>query len=246
MKISIKGVKEFVTENLFVKDIKCIFCGKELNSFSKYCCCDECLKSLPFNDKKICQKCGEKITSLANFCLNCKNNADRGFDKARAPFLYQEPITATIHKLKYFNGKYLADYLNSFLIDEYVLSGWKADLVVPIPLHEKRLKSRGFNQAELLCEGFNKKLNLPVSVNNFVRIKDTPTQTELTKKEREINLQNAFKVVDKSVFKNKSILLIDDVFTTGSTMEEASFVLKKADAKSVYTLTLAHVWHKKI
>lgn len=245
MKKFLNEAKQLITENLFVKDIKCIFCGKELNKTSKYGSCDECLLTLPFNNKKVCKICGEKITSLADYCLNCKDNHYRYFTQARAPFLYEAPITTVIQNLKYFNGKYLAPNLSSFLVDEFVLSGWKVDLVIPIPLNKNRLKQRGFNQAELLCCKFKDVLNLNVDTTSFERVVDTPTQTQLTKKQREKNLKNAFKVTNKNTIKNKSILLIDDVFTTGSTMEEASKILLNGGAKQVYALTLAHVHHNR-
>ena len=126
-------------------------------------------------------------------------------------------------------------------MDEFIKTDWQIDAVVPVPLYIKREKKRGFNQATLLSSQFESVLNIPVISNNLVRLKNTPTQTKLTKIERKNNLDKAFKVLDKKEFKGKNVLLIDDVFTTGATTDECSKVLKSVGVKNIYVLTLAHV-----
>jgi competence protein ComFC len=227
---------------LFVKNIKCIVCTSELDKLNKYCMCESCISNLPYNNSHICYKCGTSIVGSGSYCLSCKDT-EKDYEFARAPFIYGGSIQTLIYRLKYSSGKYLAPYLSNFLVDEFIKTDWQVDLVVPVPLYIKREKKRGFNQAELLSSAFNSVLNLPVSKNNLVRLKNTPTQTKLTKKERKTNLNKAFKVLDKKEFKNKNILLIDDVFTTGATNDECSKVLISAGAKNIYVLTLAHVKH---
>lgn len=227
---------------LFVKNIKCIVCKAELEEPNKYCMCEKCISKLPFNNGHICYKCGTSIVGSGSYCLSCKDT-QKDYEFARAPFIYSGAIKTLIYRLKYSSGKYLAPYLSEFILSEFIKTDWQIDLVVPVPLYIKREKRRGFNQAELLSVTFNSVLNLPISKDNLVRVKNTPTQTKLTKKERKTNLHKAFKVLDKKEFKNKNILLIDDVFTTGATNDECSKALIAAGAKNIYVLTLAHVKH---
>lgn len=225
---------------LFPKDIKCIACENELSHENRYCLCDECLKILPRSASHVCEKCGESLDSLANYCLSCKDHVERYFKLARAPLLYDGMVIKLIHDLKYHNRQYVGEYLSRMLVDEYVKHNFDVDIVVPVPLNPNREKARGYNQAFLISVSFEKELKLPIDTTNFIRTIDTPTQTQLTKDERKRNLEKAFKVVDKSIYKNKKILLIDDVYTTGATMEEASKTLIKAGAKEVYCLSVAH------
>lgn len=238
-----KNTNEFIkklTNLLFPRKIKCILCKEELKEETRFCMCSSCYKKLLFNDGKVCLKCGEKIESLANYCMNCKEHVERYFTFARAPLMYGGDLRKIVHELKYKNKTYLADYLGEFLIDEYIKSNFVADVIVPIPLNIKRQKERGFNQAEIICYPLAKRLELKIDNTHLVRTVDTPTQTKLTKKEREENLKNAFTVIDTTAFKGKNILLVDDIFTTGSTMEEASKPLLKAGAKSIFALSIAH------
>ncbi|MDD4211367.1 MAG: ComF family protein [Clostridia bacterium] len=225
---------------LFVKDIKCIACSSELDKPNKYCMCEDCFAKLPYNNGHICYKCGTNIVGSGSYCLNCKDS-QKDYEFARAPFIYGGVIQTLIYKLKYSRGKYLANYLSLFLVDEFIKTDWQIDAVVPVPLYIKREKKRGFNQATLLSSQFESVLNIPVISNNLVRLKNTPTQTKLTKIERKNNLDKAFKVLDKKEFKGKNVLLIDDVFTTGATTDECSKVLKSVGVKNIYVLTLAHV-----
>ncbi len=234
-----KELRNFLAKTLFIKDIKCIFCGKELDFDSRYCTCDECIKSLPFLRGKVCKCCGEPIKSMATYCMRCKNHIDRGFDSARAEFLYSGQIKNAIINLKYSGNKYYAEYLSAFMYDVYVRENIKCDIVIPAPISKNSLKHRGFNQAELLCEEFEKH---GIKINNecLQKVLETENQAVLNFKDRQTNLNGAFKVVDKGAIKNKNVLLIDDIFTTGATASEISFTLKKAGAKRVDVITLCH------
>jgi|LGVF01.2.fsa_nt_gb ComF family protein len=225
---------------LFVKDIKCITCNKELSTKTKYGLCDECLKNLPFNNSHICYKCGDSLTGRGSYCLSCKDTK-KDYEFARSPFIYEGKIKTLIYKLKYSKGKYLSPYISYLLIDEFIKHDWEVDIIVPVPLFKSRERKRGFNQASLIASKFEEVLNLPIENNNLVRVINTPTQTKLTRRERQANLNKAFKVIDTQKLKGKNILLIDDIFTTGATTDECSKMLKKAGVKNIYVLTLAHV-----
>jgi len=234
-----KKVREFLASTIFIKDIKCLFCGKELDKYSRYCACDECLNVLPFLRGKVCKYCGEPIKSMATYCMRCKKHIDRGFDMARAEFMYSGKIKDAIINLKYFGNKYYAEYLSNFMLDVYVRNDFKSDVIIPAPMSNKSLKTRGFNQAELLCSAFEK-YGLEINTTCVKKILETENQAKLNFKDRQTNLTGAFKVVDKDAVKNKNVLIIDDIFTTGATVTEISFALKKAGAKRVDVITLCH------
>jgi len=116
------------------------------------------------------------------------------------------------------------------------------DLVVPVPLHRRKFKERGFNQTEFLAKIIAKHFNLKLVKDNLKRIKSTQTQAKLSKKERAENIKKAFLVKDPDKFQGKSILLVDDVYTTGTTVKEIAKILKRAKAKDVYVFTLARAY----
>lgn len=235
----------FIVNLMFPKNIKCIICDKELSKNTHYALCESCFNGLPKNNKKTCQKCGQPILNTsATHCLACKTDPPK-FTQSFSPLLYKAPVTNLIKQFKYDNKKYLAETLGNFLVQEYIERNLNCDIVVPVPLHEKRLKQRGFNQAELLANQLNVKLNIEVNSNILTRVKNTKTQTVLSKEERQDNVSDAFKVLDKQTVKNKVVLLIDDVYTTGSTLNECAKVLFKAGAKKVYAITLSHTMPQK-
>jgi ComF family protein len=113
------------------------------------------------------------------------------------------------------------------------------DLIVPIPLHKTRLRQRGFNQALLLASGIGKRFHIPLSYDNLVRLRATRPQVELSGEERIKNVAGAFSLVRPRDVRSKTIILVDDVFTTGATMNECAAVLKDAGAAHVMALTVA-------
>jgi competence protein ComFC len=169
-------------------------------------------------------------------------------------FSYRSPTIRTlIHALKY-NGNYraadlLAPFLAEVILDKLgdnIMFYDKAPLLIPIPLSKEKLKERGYNQAEILTQEIVKYLQnihgtiLPIHTEILFRIKNTPSQTALSKPDRKRNLIGAFAVHSASAVQNESIILIDDVLTTGSTLHEARQTLLKAGAKNVSAITVAH------
>ncbi|MBI3754617.1 MAG: ComF family protein [Deltaproteobacteria bacterium] len=144
-----------------------------------------------------------------------------------------------IHRFKY-NGKTsLAKPLGRIMTDEFLANNY--DLIVPVPLHKTRLTERGFNQSLFLAREIAAIYNLPIDYLNLKRIRPTDPQINLRGADRIANVRGAFAVEKAAVFKDKKILLIDDVYTTGATVTECSNILKKAGAKAVSILTLARV-----
>ena len=228
-----------VLATIFPNHYKCITCGKEIN-YNGFDFCDECIKNLPQINGKICLRCGEPLGSIANYCLNCKNSKHY-FKKNLSAFTYEKPISDHIMNLKYKKKKYLGEIFTGFLVQKYIELGIMADVVIPVPLHPNRLKERGYNQAEIIAKPLSEKLNIPLVLDAIERVKDTPKQSlSKSHQDRALNIKDAFKIINKNQIKDKVVLLIDDVYTTGSTLSECAKVLLKAKAKEVYCLTVAH------
>lgn len=231
--------KELFLDALFPNNITCLVCNRELGENTHFSLCEHCMNDLPKNNGKTCVKCGEQIHSQSKYCLRCKHKKPK-FTRCFSPLLYEKPVTNMIRNFKYNNQTYYAETLGNFLVESYVLNNLKCDFVIPVPLHEKRLQERGYNQAELLANQLHTHLHLPVVTQVLHRTKNTQTQTALNKEERVKNVEKAFKVTNKEVLKDRIVLLVDDVYTTGSTLNECAKVLLRAGAKEVYCLTLAH------
>ena len=162
-----------------------------------------------------------------------------GFDLAYSYGAYEDELRKLIHLFKYQKIKTLAKPLGEFLVRSLPLDQ-KFDLVSPLPLHWLRQLNRGFNQAELIAAPLAKRLNVPL-VNALKRVKSTPNQAGLTHAKRRANVAGAFRVNPRADVRDKRVLLVDDVLTTGATAGAGAAVLKRAGAKHVTVLTLARV-----
>ena len=228
------NLKDKFLDLLFPRNFTCDFCGKEID-YSNTHICEECYNSLPWTEEKCCNKCGGVVLGEEKFCIHCKTSPP-DFFMARAPFEYKGVIAGKLKSFKYDNQRYLAETFAPFLAKTYKDNFFDVDIIVPIPLHEKRLLSRGFNQAELLANELSKLIDKPV-VNALSRIKETQFQASLNYDERQENLKDSF-LITKEV-KSKKILLIDDIFTTGATIRTASKLLrKKGESGRIYVLTV--------
>ena len=225
---------------LFVKDYNCIVCGRELPGKTRYRTCNLCYATMEVIEDHACLKCGKRLFSEEEYCLDCQNH-EKTFDRAFAPLCYAGAAASLVMNLKFHGRKYLADAMAKYMTDKFLSVGLTADVVVPVPLHPNRLKERGFNQSELLAKEIASSLALPLDKESVVRVKDTLVSSKLSggRKAREENMKDAFEIVDKEKVKGKTILLVDDVLTTGTTANELSAVLRKAGAKRIYVLTFA-------
>lgn len=236
-----KRILEKFWQALSPEGITCIVCGAELNHDSRYSMCDSCLKKMPLI-KKSCEKCGREIYDDSKLCFDCAGSGAK-YDKVYSVLNYEGVVAGLIYRLKYGGEKYLAKYLARFMVDRLKEANVKFDIIVPVPLNKNRFKKRGFNQAELLADEIASELNTQ-AVSCMDRVVDTPFQARLTREERLTNLKDAFVIGDKSLVKGKTVLIIDDIFTTGSTINECATVLFKAKAKSVIAITLSHAKKK--
>ncbi len=224
----------------FPARIKCIICGDDLPEVREIEICDRCKCKLNYiSENECCACCGAPVVGEAKYCFNCKDN-DREFDLGRSVFVYEGEVEKLIAGLKFSNKPYISRTLGRCLGELYKELNWQVDVVVPVPMTAARRKERGYNQAELLAEEFCESTKLPINTEVLVKIKDTEEQKELSMRERQKNIQNAFKVTDKYFVKNHNVLIIDDVMTTGATASACAAALKKAHANRVFVLTIAH------
>ena len=200
--------------------------------------CPECAKKLITIKGPVCEKCGRPVEQKGDICDECVAE-DFSFDGGRSVFTYSS-VSDSIYRLKYMNrpayartyGKLLAKEAGDWL--EWI----KPDALVPVPLHKKRLIKRGYNQAKELADAISEVSGIPVADYLVKRLKNTVPQKLVGKKGRGINMKKAF-IVEENVVFFKRIVLIDDIFTTGSTIDSLSRVLKDAGVKEVYFLTIS-------
>lgn len=219
-------------ENTMFPHYVCPFCETETPDGQV---CDSCKKLLI--KPKYCIKCGAHIPESANVCMQCKE-VERIFDQNFSVYLYDDCVSMAIQKLKFKGAKYLAIDFAKILAEKYNTLDFDVDIVTFVPSTAKRIKERGYNQAKEVAQEFSKLVSLPC-IDLLAKVKETAHQVDLNRKERLENLIDSFAVVDKWQVKGKNILVIDDVFTTGSTMTACARALKKAKAQKVYGLTLA-------
>lgn len=235
-----KRIGSWLKNLVFPRHIKCIFCGDELNSTDVCDTCSNCHESLPKLDHS-CFRCGGPIEDNNDgVCLNCKAN-NFSFHSARSAFPYTDKVVGLVHKFKFGRGKYLFEAMAEYMCDVFSTWNISVDIVTSVPLHKNREKSRGYNQSKLLAEYIANKFNLRY-VDSVEKIVDNTAQATLDFKSRRENVKDVYKSIDeaKSEIKDKKVLLIDDIYTTGATSNAVSEILKSMHAKEVYVLTFAH------
>lgn len=215
--------------------IKCLCCGKDI--FTDLGFCDDCLKQVVFNNGKTCKRCGVALDGEEDYCGNCAFDKIY-FDRAYSSFSYEGAVRKAILDMK-FNGA----GLNSKVLSRYLAYTAKVndlhfDFVTYAPMSKKSQKIRHYNQAKLLAKSFCDILDKKdCLVEAIVKVKETERQESLGKQERKTNLVGSYKInVD---VKGKTVLVIDDIKTTGATLNECAKVLKRAGAIRVIGLTVA-------
>ena len=227
--LSLRQVKTAFLDLLL--PLRCLGCGREGDLI-----CPSCRQSLPRIRLPLCQRCGA-TAGEGNLCRLCINHP-LTMDGIRSVFLFQGTVRQAILQLKYKHLKALAMPLGE-LLNEYLSSHpLKGEVLVPVPLHPKRLRERGYNQASLLAQELGKLTGLPVVEDMLIRVQDSVPQARTRSAiERRHNVQGVF-ACPKSL-EGKQILLLDDVCTTGATLDACAIALKAAGAGSVWGLTVA-------
>lgn len=211
---------------------KCLGCEREGELL-----CAACRKALPRIVNPICPKCGRPQSSEI-MCPGC-TGWQASIDGIRSPLRFTGIVREAIHQLKYKNIRSLAEPLAAILTDYLIQNKIPAQILVPVPLHPKRLRERGYNQSSLLARKVGKWVNLPVKEDCLTRTKFiTPQAKTQSVDERRRNVLNAFTCFNANM-QNTQVLLIDDVSTSGATLNSCAQALKGAGASTVWALTLA-------
>lgn len=233
----IKIKKKLVEIDRWVLDLlyppRCPVCDKVVLPGSGIC--DGCKKKVQPVGAVVCLKCGKKISdSTKEFCWDCSRKS-HSFAQGKAVWVYERGIKASLYRFKYQNRREYAAVYAGEIAKEY--GTWirqqRIQGILPVPLHRKRKSKRGYNQAEILAKELGRLLELPVYTDILIRTKDTKPQKLLNDAERKNNLKKAFKTA-KNVVKLEYILVVDDICTTGSTLDAVAEVLLGAGALKVY------------
>lgn len=226
-----------ILDVFFPPDFTCDICGLEI--FNGDNLCEKCRDTVTVNNDFTCLVCGRKTPS-SGLCLECKSQPPL-YDKAVSPYVYSGGTQKLISKFK--NGRaYLKDYFSCAM---YAKCGnfKDADAICFVPMTRAAERNRGFNQSKLLAAELSKFTRLPLLEDAVKKVKKSSSQKILTRKERAENLKSCFKA-DKAVVEGKTLLLVDDVLTTGATADAVTRELKKCGAKKVYLVTIASVEYK--
>jgi ComF family protein len=217
----------------------CLMCVASTNN--GYSLCKACLDSLPLTPNPACQQCG--LGSQGTICGNCLKHPPY-YDATTALFSYTFPTDAILQHYKYSNAIYLSKTFGHLLADEVLDDD--IDMIIPMPLHPARLKERGFNQSLEIAKIIAEQLNLPLDSKSCRKIKNTPPQASLPLKERIKSIKGAFEMNPESSYNQingKHIAIIDDVMTTGASLNELAKTIKKSGAAKVSCYVLARTEH---
>jgi len=223
---------------------RCLACRIPVAPGSLPLFCPGCLARIELLSGPLCPGCGRQFPKAAggsHFCGLCLAGHYH-FNRARAVAIYAEPFSGVIHRFKYHGETWgLASF--KALLESLPEPLWSAapELILPVPLHPDKLRQRGYNQAVLLARAFFPQQRKLIRADVLLRIRPTAPQTSLSGRARRQNLKNAFAVNDPAPVEGRRIVLVDDVFTTGTTVNECARVLRKAGADEVNVLTLARV-----
>ena len=225
-------IKETFLNVLFPR--RCPVCG-EITSPAGSLICPSCVLKLSFVKPPVCKKCGKEIMDEAmEYCSDCMGHR-HAFEFGAALLNYDETARTIMAQIKYKNKREYLDFFGAAMAKRYerTVKGMAVEAIVPVPVHPSRRRARGFNQAEVLAEVLGKKLGIPVKPEMLIREKRTRPQKELTAAERLKNLSGAFSA-GEGICGIRRVLLVDDIYTTGSTMEACARALRSAGVEKVY------------
>ena len=231
-----KNFFEILLDYLFPK--RCNSCGIIIKMDYAFGLCIECCQEVYFVKDNCCNKCGKEISRKIDYiCDDCRR-FQRHFDRAYSIVRYTKNMRKLLIDYKFYRKKEIETTLVNLLLCKADYLG-DIELVLGVPSHAKKIYTRGFNQSEELALAFSKEINVEFSNKCITKVINTKSQSSLSKCDRLMNLEGAFKVTNREKIQGKKLLLIDDIYTTGSTVSECSKELKESGALAVYVLTVA-------
>lgn len=241
--------KKFVDRMRYIADAvgrvifppRCVLCDELLEPGQKWIhpSCEPLLHEV---EEPVCLRCGRPVVmDSAEYCFDCSRIREKGksFRQGKALLLYKGEIKKSMYRFKYGNRRMYAGYFSELAFLKY--GDWlrriQPDVIVPVPMYRKKERKRGYNQAEVFAKALAAYGHLPVKSNLVLRTRDTTPQKLLNDAERKNNLKNAFQTTE-NIVKYKRILLVDDIYTTGSTADAVTECLYKAGATDVYFMSI--------
>ena len=227
---------KIIKEDVFPLNYTCSLCDKEVFNGEDFC--QKCSSEI-YKIENRCNHCGRKTPYVVNYCSSCiDKNID--FDFARSIYDYLGNIPKIIQSFKYNEKAYLAQIFSKKLKEIYLKEFITADVIIGVPMTEKAKLKRGYNQSELLAKCLSREIGVECNFEICKKVKETERQATLNVLERAKNLQGAFVVYKKDIV-GKNVLIVDDVLTTGVTVNNIAKLLKKKGANKVFVLTIASV-----
>ena len=221
-----------------VYPLRCPICDEVLDVGMLVC--KGCSGQVHHVKEPVCKRCGKPLDhERQEYCSDCQKRT-HVYRQGKAVFLYKEGIRQSMYRFKYGNRREYAVFYAKEAARLY--EGWikknRIEVIVPIPMYQGKKRRRGYNQAEVFAQALGAELKLPVNNRIVRRVRDTRPQKELNDRERRYNLKNAFQFMP-DIVKYKQILLVDDIYTTGSTMDTVAEVLLSGGAKNVYYICIS-------
>lgn len=226
---------------LFPEEGICFICDEYHEEVKEDHICDECRDKLFFIDENRCPTCGKPTYEVNNSgkCGYCANRSFY-FNRAFSALEFRGVLRKTIYRYKFESKPYMYKTFGELMLRAFIRENVRdIDVIVPVPLHHSRKAERGYNQSQLLAKYLSSKLDIPLDIKNLKRMKSTKIQNKLDRLERQQNVNGAFIVKNSNVFKSKRVLLVDDIFTTGATVNECSRVLSDSGTKEIIVITIA-------
>lgn len=188
----------------------------------------------------VCMQCGRPLESqTGEYCYDCSRRPHKAICQGKSIFLYQGAVKKTMYRFKYSNKREYAEFFAEQAVAKY--GPWmkekQIEVIVPVPMYEKKRRVRGYNQAETFARALSKRTGIPVDTGLVLRVKNTKPQKELNDVERKNNLKNAFQIKE-NIVQYSHILVVDDIYTTGSTAEAVAEKLRKAQADHIYFMSI--------
>lgn len=214
----------------------CYFCGK----ICRTPICRDCFEKVEYIKEPRCKKCGKPVRyAEQEFCEDCKKT-EHAFEQGASLWLHKGPVSWSIYQFKYHNRRIFGEFYAKELWRLYgkLIKAWQIDVIVPVPLHWRRRRDRGYNQAEIIARHLGRLSGIPVNCKAIKRVRYTRPQKELNDKDRKKNLKEAFRVT-RYWKKESKVLIIDDIYTTGNTIDSAAQELRKNGAEKIWFLTIS-------
>ncbi|MCL1809082.1 MAG: ComF family protein [Clostridiales bacterium] len=231
-----------VLELLFPSNIYCISCGSIIDNSRIYSLCDSCMGLFHWANGRTCKKCGKIVQENYphDTCTDCREN-HRYFEKGYTCVQYGIYERELLLAFKYGGKTFIGEKIADAMADKLKMENFETDMVTPVPMHERKQKKRGYNQAAIIARQLAQKLPAPYAGKLLLRTGNTAAMSKLSAEERRMNIENAFSIARgaEGRIKGKRILLVDDIYTTGSTADACSRTLLDAGAAEIRIATFA-------